>query len=125
MKFKKILFKFLILNIIISNKFFFSYIIYPFKTRKIQMENESNNLTLLLRSIIDNHIFINLEMAEPKQIIEVFLRADLEEFYFSEKIKCDINTNSSNPLIYDVNSSINNFYNINKSFSIKITNLSI
>ena len=84
MKNTKILFIFLI--IIASNKFVFSFIIYPFKTRKIQIENESNNLTLLLRSIIDNHIFINLEMAEPKQLIEVFLRANFEEFFFSEKI---------------------------------------
>ena len=123
MKHKKILYIFLINIIFIELSF--SYIIYPFKTRKIQIENENNNLTLLLRSIIDNHIFINLEMAEPKQIIEVFLRTDFEEFYFSEKIKCDINTNSPNPLIYDVNSSIINFYNINKSFSIEITNKSI
>ena len=113
-------FLFIIFNIFYKNSF--TFIIFPFKTRKPTIKNEDKNITLLLRSIVDNNIFINITIAEPKQIIEAFLRTDLEEFYFSEKTNLDINTNSPNPLIFDVNSSINKFYNISASSFIEITN---
>jgi len=117
------------INIVIFYILFFkcslSYIIYPFKTRKPLIEDSENNITILFRSLIDNNIYINIEMGHPKQVIDVFLRTDTEEFYFSEKIKSDINTNSSNPLIVDVNSNINNFFNARKSISLEISNKSI
>ena len=117
------------LNIIIFYILLFkcslSYIIYSFKTRKPQIENAENNITLLFRSLIDNNIYINIEMGQPKQVIDVFLRTDVEEFYFSEKVQSDINTNSSNPLIFDVNSNVNNFFNSKKSMSLEISNKSI
>jgi len=117
------------LNLVIFNilllKFSISYIIYPFKTRMPQIEESESNITLLFRSLIDNNIYINIEMGQPKQVIDVFLRTDVEEFYFSEKVKSDINTNSSNPLIFDVNSNINNFFNARKSISLEISNKSI
>ena len=113
-------FLFIIFNIFYKNSF--TFLILPFKTRKSTINNEDKNITLLLRSIVDNNIFINITIAEPKQIIEAFLRTDLEEFYFSEKANLDINTNSPNPLIFDVNSSINKFYNISASSFIEITN---
>ena len=114
------------LNLVIFNilllKCSISYIIYPFKTRIPQVEESESNITLLFRSLIDNNIYINIEMGQPKQVIDVFLRTDVEEFYFSEKVKSDINTNSSNPLIFDVNSNINNFFNARKSISLEISN---
>jgi hypothetical protein len=80
MYFNKILIIFIILDYSIS-----SYLIYPFKTRKSEVNDTDKNLTLLFRSIIDNNIYIHLEIGEPKQIIDVFLRSDIYEFYFFSK----------------------------------------
>ena len=66
-------------------KLSFSYLIFPFKTRQSQIKNIEKNTTLLLRSLIDNHIYINLEIGEPKQIIELFIRSNSHNFYLSEK----------------------------------------
>jgi len=117
MYFNKILILFIILDYSIS-----SYLIYPFKTRKSEINGTDKNLTLLFRSILDNNIYINLEVGEPKQTIDVFLRIDICEFYFSEKNKVDLNPYYLNPPMYDVNSDINNFFDKDKSNTVEITN---
>ena len=119
MHFNKILIIFIILDYSIS-----SYLIYPFKTRKSEVNDTDKNLTFLFRSIIDNNIYINLEIGEPKQIIDVFLRSDIYEFYFSEKNKADLNPYYLKPKMYDVNSDINNFFDKDKSNTLEISNKS-
>ena len=119
MYFNKILIIFIILDYSIS-----SYLIYPFKTRKSEVNGTDKNLTLLFRSIIDNNIYINLEIGEPKQIIDVFLRSDIYEFYFSEKNKADLNPYYLKPKMYDVNSDINNFFDKDTSNTLEISNKS-
>ena len=119
MYFNKILIIFIILDYSTS-----SYLIYPFKTRKSEVNDTDKNLTLLFRSIIDNNIYINLEIGEPKQIIDVFLRSDIYEFYFSEKNKADLNPYYLKPKMYDVNSDINNFFDKDKSNTLEISNKS-
>jgi hypothetical protein len=99
--FYKILILFIIIDYSIS-----SYLIYPFKARKSKINGTDKNLTLLFRSILDNNIYINLEVGEPKQIIDVFLRIDICEFYFSEKNKADLSPYYLKPIMYDVNSYI-------------------
>ena len=78
-------------------KYAISYLIYPFKTRQSQIKNTDKNITLLFRSLVDNHIFITIEIGDPKQTVEIFLRSDSYDIYLSDKTKNDINTNSSNP----------------------------
>ena len=60
-----------------------SYLLFPFKTHKSLIKNTEENITLLFMSLIDNHIFINLEIGEPRQNIEAFLRMDTYDFYIS------------------------------------------
>ena len=100
MHFNKILILFIILDYSIS-----SYLIYPFKTRKSKINDTDKNLTLLFRSILDNNIYINL-VGDPKQIIDVFLRTDICEFYFSEKNKADLSPYYLKPKMYDVKSDL-------------------
>jgi hypothetical protein len=102
----------------------FCYLIYPFKTRKYNIKENEPDITLLFRSLIHNNLFINLEIGEPKQTIDAFLRLDKSEFYLSEKTKLDVNTISPMPYIPDVDSSLDNFYDKNKSRSINITSKS-
>lgn len=96
-----------------------SYIIYNFKTRKNLIDDTETNITSIFRSLLENNIFINIEMGEPRQIIDIFLRMDTEYFYFSEKPN-----NSTYSQINDVNSNINNFFDKEKSSSLEITNKS-
>ena len=119
-----LIYNLIIFYIIIFNKYCFSYIIYPFKTRKPQVENIENNITLLFRSLLDNNIFINIEVGEPKQLIDAFLRIDSDIIYFSEKNKTDLNPNYKNPQIYDVNLSLDNFYDKNSSTTFEMTDKS-
>ena len=102
-------------------QFSYLYIIYPFQTRKPIINDDEKNITLIFKSLINNNIFINLEIGEPKQLIDIFLRLDKIEFYLCDNNKNDINTNSPNAIIEDVNSNIDNFYDKNKSETINIT----
>ena len=119
----KKIFNLFIIHMIIL-KYAISYLIYPFKTRQSQIKNTDKNITLLFRSLVDNHIFITIEIGDPKQTVEIFLRSDSYDFYLSDKTKNDINTNSSNPYMFDVNSDLNCFYDKNESYSYEITNKS-
>ena len=103
----------------------FCFLIFPFKTYQSIIENSDKNLTLLLRSLIDNHIFINLEIGNPKQIIKVFLRSNNNNFYLSEKRNNNTKSqvNDSNPLIFNIN--VTNFFDWENSSSLEITNKSI
>ena len=107
---------------IILLKFSYLYLIFPFKTRKAYIKDNEKNLTKIFRSLIYNHIYINLEIGQPKQVIDAFLILEKTQFYLSEKNN-DINTNSPNPSIEDVGSNIENFYDKNKSDTIEITNI--
>ena len=102
-------------------KYSYSYLIFPFKTRESLVNDIETNITRFFRSLKYNHIYINLEIGEPKQTIDVFL-ADTCDFYLSEKTKGDIRTNSPDPDIFDVNSDLNNFYDKNNSSTSEITN---
>ena len=77
--------KFSIIYLFIIVEFHFKlnscFLIFPFKTYQSIIENSDKNLTLLLRSILDNHIFINLEIGNPKKIVKVFLRSNTNNFY--------------------------------------------
>ena len=115
---------FIFFNFIALFEYTNSYIIYPFTTRKLIIKDDEKNNTLLFKSLLYNHIYINMKIGEPNQIIDVFLRMDTTEFYLSEKNKNDINTNSPYPQIEDVNSSLDNFYDKNISESIEFLNLS-
>ena len=118
-----------ILLFLIINFFFFklsvSYLIFPFKTRETQIKGSDKNITLFLRSLIDNHIFVNIEIGDPKQTIEVFLRTNSYTFFLSEKPKNDSEINPPNPMIYDVRSKIDNFFDQENSNTLTITNQSI
>ena len=109
----------LVYIIILRNSF--CYLIIPFKTHPSQIKDTDKNLTLLLRSLKYNNIYINLEVGEPKQEIEAFLRLDGYNFYLSEKNKSDLRTISENPDIYDVGSDLSKFFDKNKSTSLEIT----
>ena len=100
---------YLIFNIIYI-KLSFSYLIFPFKTRFSNIPNIDKNITSLFRSLIDNHIFIELYLGNPKQIIEVFLRSNTPDFYISEKNKSDKRTSCPDPYIYDVGSDLTKFF---------------
>ena len=71
--------------------------------------------------MIDNHIFINLEIGEPKQNIEAFLRMDTYDFYISQKPQNDAN----NPYIINYDSDLSKFYDKNNSNSLEITDILI
>mgnify|MGYP006873073105 CR=1 FL=1 len=116
--------KILIIFILFLGSSISSYLIYPFKTRKSEINDTDKNLTLLFRSILDNNIYINLEMGDPKQTIDVFIRSDICEFYFSDKNKEDLNPYYLKPIMYDVNSDINNFFDKDKSNTFEMTNKS-
>ena len=106
-------------------KFSVSYLVLPFKTRETQIKGSDENITLFLRSLIDNHIFVNIEIGEPKQTIEAFLRTNSYTFFLSEKPKNDSKLNPPNPMIYDVCSKIDNFFDQDNSTTLEITNKSI
>ena len=111
---------YLIFNIIYI-KLSFSYLIFPFKTRFSNIPNIDKNITSLFRSLIDNHIFIELYLGNPKQIIEVFLRSNTPDFYISEKNKSDKRTSCPDPYIYDVGSDLTKFFDKFNSTSLNIT----
>ena len=106
-------------------KFSFSYLIFPFKTRKIQLNDNENNITLLFASLFDNNIFVEIGIGEPKQTIEFFLRSDIYNFYISKKPKNDNNSTNINPYIFDVGSNLNKFFDEKNSTSLVITNNSV
>ena len=110
---------------IIHLKQSFSYLVLPFKTRPSQINDTEKNITLFLSSLVDNNIFINLDIGEPKQTIEVFLRSDTNDFYLSEKPSNDSKTNDSRPFMFDVGSDISKYFDQNNSISLDITNESI
>ena len=109
----------IILNILLNN--IHSYLIFPFKTRESQINDTDKDITLLFRSLLYNHIYINLEIGEPKQTIEAFLSLDSTDFYISEKTKNDIKTNCSQPKMHDVGSDLSKFFDKDKSTSLNIT----
>ena len=125
MKKIKIINNIIIFYFCILNKYSFSYVIFPFETRNPEVYNTDKNNTLLFRSLQDNNIYINIEMGEPKQLIDVFLRTDTEIMYFSEKNKSDLNYNYTNPIIYDVNSKLENFFDKNMSSTFEMTNKTV
>ena len=122
MKNRKKLIYLLFINI---NLFYytFSYLIFPFKTKKSILEDTEHNITRLFRSLLYNNIYINLELGEPKQNVEAFLASKYIYFYFSEKTKNNPRTNTSNPDFDDVGCELDNFFDKNKSESIEITNI--
>ena len=99
----------------------FSYINIPFKTKSSTLKDTETNITRLFRSLIYNNIYVNLEIGEPKQIVETFLDSKDINFYFSEKTKNDAKTNISNPDHDDVGCELDNFFDKSKSNTIEIT----
>ena len=100
----------------------FSYLNIPFKTKPSIIKDTETNITRLFRSLIYNNIYINLEIGEPKQIVEAFLVSQDVDFYFSEKTKNDPKTNISNPNHDDVGCELENFFDKDKSNTVEITN---
>ena len=80
----------------------FSYLIFPFKTKKSIIDNTENNITRLFRSLLYNNIYIDLEIGQPKQKIEAFLVSKELYFFISEKTKNNPRTNVTNPDYDDV-----------------------
>ena len=111
---------FIIINIINVN-IYSSYLIFPFKTRFSQIPNTDKNISSLFLSLMDNHIFIELNIGTPPQIIEVFLHSSVCDFYISEKNKSDERTIGPQPYIYDVGSDLNKFFDKNNSISLEIS----
>ena len=99
----------------------FSYLNIPFKTKPSIIKDTETNITRLFRSLIYNNIYINLEIGEPKQIVEAFLDSQDVNFYFSEKTKNDPKTNISNPNHDDVGCELENFFDKSKSNTFEIT----
>ena len=99
----------------------FSYLNIPFKTKPSIIKDTETNITRLFRSLIYNNIYINLEIGEPKQIVEAFLDSQDINFYFSEKTKNDPKTNISNPNHDDVGCELENFFDKSKSNTFEIT----
>ena len=116
----KNIFNNIIINLICF-KLFSAYLIFPFKTRKSQIPNTDKNISALFRSLIYNHIFIEVNIGSPKQNVEVFLRSTTTDFYISEKNKSDIKTSCPEPIIYDVGSDLDKFYDKYNSESLEIT----
>ena len=117
------LFYILLLNINLIS-YVFSYLNIPFKTKPSIIKDTETNITRLFRSLIYNNIYINLEIGEPKQIVEAFLDSQDVNFFFSEKTKNDPKTNISNPHHDDVGCELENFFDKSKSNTIEITNKS-
>ena len=63
---------FIFFNFIALFEYTNSYIIYPFITRKLIIKDDEKNNTLLFKSLLYNHIYINMKIGEPNQIIDVF-----------------------------------------------------
>ena len=124
MKYNKSLIHIILIQICFF-KLSFSYLIFPFKTHKTQLNDKENNITLIFASLLDNNIFIELEIGEPKQTIEVFLRSDLYNFFISKKAKNGKDPINENPYIFDVGSDLNKFFDEKNSTSIEITNNTI
>ena len=101
------------------------YLIFPFKTYETKLNDTDKNITLLFLSLIDNHIFINLEIGEPKQNIEVFLRSDSNDFYISEKPINNSNQKAIYPFIVNIDLNSNYYFDQNISSSLEISNISI
>ena len=115
---------FILIQIYILN-FSFSYLQFPFKTHHPQIKENEKNITLIFASLVDNNIYINLDIGEPKQTIEVFLRSDIYDFYISEKPKNDSNQSIISPYIFEVGSDLSKFYDEKNSSTLEITNESI
>lgn len=97
------------------------YLIFPFQTRLSQITNTDKDITALFRSLIYNHIFIELDIGSPEKNIEIFLRSTTTDFYISEKNKSDEKTSCPQPIIYDVGSDLNKFFDKYNSKSLEIT----
>ena len=121
MKYNQSLFYLLLFQIYLL-KYSFSYLIFPFKTRKTQLNDSENNITLIFASLFDNNIYIEIKIGEPRQTIEVFLRSDTYNFYLSKKPSNDINSTIINPYIFDVGSDLNKFFDEKNSKTLEITN---
>ena len=104
-----LLFKFFFLFVFLIEKYS-SILVFPFKTRQPIITENEQNMTKLMRSLIQNNIYITLKLGEPRQSVDTFLRYDVRGFYFSDKFKEDPNTMSGAPIYDDVNSDIKNFY---------------
>ena len=102
----------------------FAYLNIPFKTKPSILKDTETNITRLFRSLIYNNIYINLEIGEPKQIVEAFLDSQDINFYFSEKTKNDPKTNTSNPNHDDVGCEFENFFDQSKSNTFEKTDKS-
>ena len=81
MKNVKTLINIFLLNIILFS-YTFSYLIFPFKTKKSIIEDTEHNITRLFRSLLPNNIYIYLEIGEPKQNVEAFLVSSFVEIFF-------------------------------------------
>ena len=82
MKNVKTLINIFLLNINLLSYTFSSYLIFPFKTKKSIIEDTEHNKTRLFSSLLPNNIYINLEISEPKQKVEIMLN-----FFFQKKLK--------------------------------------
>ena len=124
MKYNLSIIYFILIEIYILN-FSFSYLIFPFKTHYPKINENEKNITLIFASLLDNNIYIDLVIGEPKQTIEVFLRSDTYDFYISEKPKNNSNQSIISPYIFEVGSDLSKFYDEENSKSLEITNESL
>ena len=124
MKYNLSIIHFFLIQISILN-LSYCYLIFPFKTRHPPIKENEKNITLIFASLVDNNIYINLDIGEPKQTIEVFLRSDIYDFYISQKPKNNSNQSIISPCIYEVGSDLNKFYDEKKSTTLEISNESI
>lgn len=93
------------------------YLIFPFKTYQLQVKDDNKNISLLFSSIFHNHIFASLEIGEPKQTIKTFLRSDKNDFCISEK---PTNLTGDDNIFGE-----NEYFNIENSRSLEVTNESV
>ena len=91
-----------------------SYLIFPFKTKLSSVKDNEENITLLIDSLLENNIYINLEIGEPKQNIDLFLHLENSLFILSENF---FNKNNSATLIILNNSQ--NYYSEAEGILIK------
>ena len=101
--------------------FAFTYLNFPFKTKKSIIENTENNITHLFRSLLPNNLYINIEIGEPGQTIETFLISKDIDFYVSEKSKNNDRTNTTYPDVDDVGCELKDFFDKSNSKSLDIT----
>ena len=110
-----------IVFIYINFSYIFSYLIFPFKTKKSIIDDTEHNMTRLFRSLLYNNIYIKLEIGEPKQKVTAFLVSKFIDYYFSEKAKNNSRTNISNPDLEDVGCQLDEFFDKYDSKSLEIT----